>query len=992
MPHNVLIRLAAVALLCWAVGSPLGARELHGFRHFGSADGLSHNSVYALAQDHLGYIWVGTVDGLNRFDGYDFRVYRHQRERPDSLSSNLIASLRVAEDGTLWVGTANGLNRYLPEADAFRRVTGPGAPVGQVADLFSWRGKLCAIHADGLSCHAGDQWHAVALPRPEGVAGVTIAAAAVGPDGTLHLSARSADGRFWITRSDDPVRWRETAADAGIGPAIGVDRSGRIWWRDRADADPRSANDPVRLAWAFEENHDGIWVGTARGLVQHTASGRRLYQPGKGPNAFLQNFVRALLTDESGELWIGTHGGLFRSRPAFAPFRSIEYRAAGERSLSAPAVAALFFDGQALWVGTHGGGLDRVDAAGTISRFPGLGVREAPPENPTVWGIAPLAGDRLLLATRQGLFEFDTHASAGRLLEVRDPFGQLISLRAIAVGGDSRFWLAAASGLYEYAGDEHRMRWPLPARDGPRPIMTVESLLVEDDVLWLGTRENELVRFEPATDAVRSYRLERALAGEGIWQIHRSSDGSLLLGTGSGLIGFDEGRWKAQVILEPPAIPGSFVYSIGEDGAGHLWLGTNRGLVRYDPGTGDTRVFGEDSGTGLVEYNRRAVARLDQGALAFGGMTGLTRFDPAKVGTNRFDPPVVLTALELHTRDGVSRIPGPARREVRLPASASTVVFAFASLDYTAPSSNRFRYRMTGLEDEWVEAGTRRVASYSSMPPGSYVFEVAGTNSDGIWSRKQLALPVTVLPALWQTVWFRALVIAALVIAGVQLYRWRVRHLLAVERLRWRIADDLHDELSSELSGIAVTADLLQRSAPDPETRRRLESVRRTASRAVESLRDIVWYVNPDHDRGGAMVERFRTLGQRLFPDRKFQLRAGDAVEHLALPMTVRRNLYLIYKEALHNALRHSRARQIRVQLEGSDGRFHMRIADDGIGLGNAGKDGTGLLSMRRRAREIGACLEIDGSSAGTTVSLDLDLAKTRDGGESASWPRLGHG
>ena len=968
----------ALAGLLWPV--PPAARVLNGFQRYDSSQGLSHNSVYALAQDNLGYIWIGTADGLNRFDGYRFKIYRQDPERRDTLSSSLIRALLVDPAGTLWVGTEAGLNRYRPAHDDFEQL-----PAGseRIRTLFYWRDQLCAGHTRGLGCLRAGHWTPISLEPPEGQGTPSVWSAVVAVDGSAWLMVRAAaSGQRWIVQLDGETQhWQRLPDAGGIGTVIGIDGDGRTWWHagGPSTTSMQAADAADDQLWAFEQNDHGLWLGTNDGLVQQIGDERRRYRPGEGPNAFLRNFVRSLLTDSAGELWVGTHGGLFRSRPDFRPFRAVGYRPDVEGGLGAPAVAAIHAGaGGRLWVGTYGGGLSAIAPDGSVQTWPNLGSREPDASQAVVWDIADADDGGLLLATPRGLFAFDPATGSGRRLPVRDPFGEWISMRRVEPGLNGDYWLATTTGLAQLDNDHHRWRWPT----APQSVMGIESLLVEPDAVWIGTRENELVRFEPATGAERRHRLPTALAGEGIWQIFRTRSGRLLAGTGSGLIEMDEARWQTRLVLRPPQLPGSFVYSIAEDSQGRLWLGTNRGLVRYHPDTAQVLVFGPEEGTGNIEFNRGAVAKLPDGRMVFGGMDGLTLFPAAAVGVNELDPPLVLTRLELHTAAGVDVVPPAAVDRLELSPQVSTVGFEFAALDYTEPASNRYRHRLAGFEQRWVAAGDRRYATYSALPPGDYRFEAMGTNSDGRWSSKVLSLPVTVLPPFWQTWWFRLLVASLLAAAASWLYRRRVAHLLAVERLRWRIADDLHDDLSSELSGIAVTADLLRRSSDSTVDDELLGAIARTAQRSVDALRDIVWTVNPDHDRGSALVERFRALGQRLFPDQEFSLVVDGPVSDLGLPMAIRRNLFLIYKEALHNVLRHASAANIQATLRHQGAQLELIVEDDGIGPG-AGPDGTGLGSMRRRAHEIHGELSIEPRPGGGTrvaLQVGVKLARTRDG------------
>jgi signal transduction histidine kinase len=437
-------------------------------------------------------------------------------------------------------------------------------------------------------------------------------------------------------------------------------------------------------------------------------------------------------------------------------------------------------------------------------------------------------------------------------------------------------------------------------------------------------------------------------------------------------------------------LPGSAVYSVLEDGRGRLWLGTNQGLSCFDrhlPAAQRFRNYTVSDGLGSTEFNRHAAVLRADGSMVFGGMNGLTLFHPDRVRDNPYVPPVHLTRIEVASRDGVRGLQPEAVSELQLWPRDKTFGFEFAALNYTAPERNRYAYRLDGFDADWVHAGTRRSCQYTNIPPGSYVFRVKGSNNDGVWNEQGASLPVVVHPAFWQTWWFRALVaaiVAALVWAG---YRYRALRRLEMQRLRLRIAGDLHDDVSSDLSGIAMVADMVQGKTYLEEAERRdLVEVRDTALNMVDGVRDIVWYIDPEHDSLESMVIRMRTVAATLLRGIGFDLVTDLPGRSIAVPMAVRRDLYLIFKEALHNVVRHAGAERVVIELAIAGGRLRLRISDDGCGFDvETAKGGHGLRSMRRRAAEIGAELHLDSvKGSGTELRLEVDLARSRDGGRGS--------
>jgi signal transduction histidine kinase len=424
-------------------------------------------------------------------------------------------------------------------------------------------------------------------------------------------------------------------------------------------------------------------------------------------------------------------------------------------------------------------------------------------------------------------------------------------------------------------------------------------------------------------------------------------------------------------------LPGSIVYSILEDDRGRLWLGTNQGLVRFSPDTRQFRRYGTRDGLVNREFNRRAALRGQDGQLFFGGLRGVTAFDPDAIRENPYVPPVVITRMTKENRSSPVPINPYGRDQVALDYRDRVFTVGFAALNFTSPENNRYRYQLDGFEDDWVEAGTRRVVRYTNVPPGAYVFRVQGSNNDGIWNKEGASIRVSIDPPFWRTGWFQFLI--GVLIAGVlvAMYRVRVRHLLRIERLRLRIARDLHDDVASQLASVAIRSDLLRVTAElTADERAELRQMGSLVRQTTETLRDIVWFVDPEHDRPGALVEKMKTTASRLLGGLEYRFDASAPDEHdclRALDVRGRRNLFLIYKEALHNIARHAAAKTVQVTVRCPPETLELTICDDGTGFIPEDQStwGTGMKSMRRRAEQIGADLKISSEpDRGTTLCL----------------------
>ena len=1017
--HVVFALFGLVALL----PAPASAGELR-FEPMPGGEQLSHRSVHALAEDRDGFLWIGTMDGLNRYDGYGITVFRPKPDDPRALPSGIINALFNDRSGRLWIGTQGGLCRYDGQGGFVRYdlAGAAGTPIVAAAP------RRALVHTLGET-RAGLLWVGTGggLLRYEPETDRFLAAP--GEMGTEDIRALEEDegGRLWVLAYPRPPRparvFRldsmgaslETLPLGGTGPipwTFHRTLDGEFWLTSKRPVPPTArglsfpaGTVPANELWTRLVDRRGwLWLGGPQGLFLERDAAGAVLQAGSGFAAsWLHRTVLALHEDRSGTVWIGTLAGVLRWDPHAQPFQSHRHREGDPTSLSSSAISALAPGAgpgadDSLWVGTYGGGLNRWrPSAGAVSEH----YRHRPGDRTSlrddlVWSLYSEPGGRLWVGTERGLCSLDP---GSRRFTWHDLTAGKLYARVlrIAPGSRGQLWVSTLSGLYRYdptSGVVGAFPFTGDAR-GPS-AGAANALLVDGEDLWLGAEGGQLNRFDPATrrfdwlgapgEPVTPPVIEGGGQRRDIYDLYRDGAGDLWLATTDGLARFNPrsrafSQWGVR-----EGLPGSAVFSIRGDGAGRLWLGTNQGLSRFDPRAPAGRQFRNfdlADGLGTTEFNRGAALVSAGEDFIFGGIDGLTSFRPGEVLDNPYRPPVVLTSIEVSNRERTVSHPPRALARLELSHRDTTVAFEFAALAFTNPGRNRYAYQLEGFDAGWIEAGSERRVRYTSLPPGRYTFRFRGSNNDGVWNEVGGMLPVLVTPPYWETWWFRLLAAALLAAAGALAYRRRVLRLLEIERLRLRIAGDLHDDLSSDLSGIATLADLLRRRPTIAGAdRAQLGDVRDAALRMADALREIVWTINPEHDNLEAIVRRMRDLARRLLPDQElhFDLAAGDLPALVG--MELRRDLLLIYKEALHNIARHAHALRVEIRVRVDRDRLVLSIADDGVGFDTeVGSGGHGLGSMRRRAGRLGGTLAVDTRPGdGCRLELSVELPRTRDG------------
>jgi ligand-binding sensor domain-containing protein len=808
--------------------------------------GLSQSIVEAITQDERGFLWFATEDGLNRYDGYRFTVYRSIPGNAASLSYNETKTLCVARDGTVWVGVfQGGLNRLDPARETVTRwVHDPTDPSSLAAATV----RALTEAPDG-TMYAGTEGGG--LDRIDPHSG-RITHLPAGPGGLPHGDVRALttarDGTIWIGTNGGGL--------AHLDPASG----GLETFRNDPTHPGSLAHDAIRAL--LIDHHDTLWVGTYGGGVDRFDPSTRAFAHHRHDDADPESLggdrIRALYEDHVGALWVGTDGaGLDRRDPASGAFTHHRNAPLEPRSLSSDRVWSLFEDrSRVLWAGTYGGGLSKLD----LARKPFRHFRNLP-GNPDslgqniVWSLFE-HGDALWIGTDSGgLDRFDR--ASGRWTHFRHDPNDPASLsqdtvRVAFVDRDGTLWAATNGGglnrLNERTGRfthfrhdpadpgslaHDELRSIMQARDGalwigtygggldrldprtgaithhrndPRDPTSLSNDFVRtvvedrDGAMWVGTQGGGLNRLDPHGGTFRRYRNDPAdaasLSSDYVLAVLMTRDGTLWLGTfGGGLNRFDRStgrftRWGARDGLSSDSI-----YAMLEDEDGRLWLSTTNGLTRLDPKRGDCGTYDVRDGLQSNEFNGGSAHRTASGELLFGGINGFNAFFPAEIRTNPEPPVVAITEVSLFNRPlrpGVSRngrVPlaraAPYAETLRLAHDESVFSIEFAALHFSAPQKNRYAYRMEGFRPDWIPAdASQRVATFTGLPAGNYVFRVRAANCDGVWNDAGARLAITIDPPFWATWWFRAG--SSVLLIGVAA-TWFRSHLATV-RMRTQLA------------------------------------------------------------------------------------------------------------------------------------------------------------------------------------------------------------
>ena len=1009
------------------------------FERIPTAQGLPRFAVTAIIQDKIGFLWVGTKDGLYRHDGYTFTAFTHNPNNANSLSDSYINIGALFEDqaGYLWIGTNHGLNRLdLKTEKVTRFLHDPDDPASishnNVLAIHETRsGELWIGTERGLNRYDSrqdrftrflndpDDDHSLSTNLVNALCEDLTGKLWVGTMRGLHaLDRTSGDG----TQDARFTRYRSTPEASNRMPhefvmACHVDRAGHLaigtWGGGLLQFGPISRRFtqhthvpadltalPNNYVVAVHEDQAGhLWVGTWGGGLSTLDPATRQFHSytsdTNNPQRLLDARLFSVYEDRTGVLWVGTEGGLNKVPPRKKFVHHTEHPDDPLR-LTHGDVSAICEDrDDTLWVGTHGGGLQQIGpAAGQGQRFRTDAGRRTGLSSDDVSSIACDDADALWVGTiGGGLNRYDrarrpfTHYRHTR----QDPHS-LSSDDIYSVYKDRTgdLWIGTATGglnkLDEATGRFIRYRHD-PADSTTLSYDAVWPIYEDHTgVLWVGTISGGLNRFHRDTERFTRYQHDPqdpySISSDRILFITEDRRGALWIGTmGGGLNRFDRETGRFHRYAESEGVPFRNIACILSDEAGHLWLSTNEGLAKVDIQTANLTRYNAAKGLPEMPFNAGSCLHSARGNMYFGNMNGLVVFRPDDIWENQQEPPVVITGIELFNEPLPLDSSAHSIRHLTLSHKKNFIAFRFATLDFAAPLHNEYAYKLEGLDEDWVFANNRRYAGYPNLAPGHYTFRVKGANSDGIWNKDGSSVLVIITPPFWQNWWFQGLIIALFVVMLTVAYKFRVHHLLQVERTRQRIAEDLHDDISIKVSAIALGLDAVEQTGRlQASEQKRLRTIAQNARRLVKDLRDTIWIVDIEEDRLDRLVERMEKAAREMPEKRNVHFKAPRAVAPVPVKMEQRRDLFLLYKEALHNAARHAEASRINVNVDYTDQTLSVCVADDGVGFDPAevnGKRGRkGLVNMEKRRERLDGQLEIRSRQGhGTTVRFSMKIA-----------------
>lgn len=1046
------------------------------FSQIGSADGLPQKHVLCLLEDEMGFLWIGTEDGLYRYDGRQFKEFRSFPNDTTTLSHNYIVSMTEDKNGRIWVGTREGLCAYSKEQESFTRYYYDDGDFPAAENLilavmvdskgFVWYGTYQGLfRLDPASLDI-----MLFLPQPENPNSIQ--------DRIVWDLFEDNKGRMWFgTREGVAIYQNDGSFNFQVyrpePKSPGGLKTGRVWdfgqqpdgtiWLGTNDGVYRVIEEkegymferignipgnPNSLSYNFvqsimAEGNDRLWVATWTGgldeLVFKNAEKTAIdfihHQHVEGdPTTLNHNTVETMLRDRSGTLWVGTEAGLNKASPLSQKFNTIAHVAKNPGSLSTNNVTAMLQDRQGnIWMGTDGGGLNVVaqkdfeEGKNNFIVYRGSPARNGSLPHDNIYGLYQDSKGFLWVATYRGLaftniangiqqLKFSTLSTADGL-----PHHFIFDVLEIEAG---EYWVATYGKLarmyFDPANPSKKARFQWYDMDPSQPDALVNAttyILCKDRFgqVWIGTYDGLSQYAEKDGRAFFiNYKNKvgdtTSLSENLVNALHCDSKGRLWVGTMRGLNYMHQTaageRAEVKNFGAQNGFPNDFIHSIEEDEEGRLWLGTNQGLVVFNP---DAALKGEpcveqvyDFRDGLSDngFNDRASCKDASGRLLFGGPGGVSFFNPKEIPYNPHAPAMVITDFKLfnesvkpsQSKNALLNKSIARTGEIKLKHWQNVFTIEFTALDFTLPLKNQYKYKLEGFNKDWVNAGNDNAATFTNLSDGTYTFLVFGSNNDGVWSKEPARLVIKVLPPLWKTWW--AYLVYLLTIGGI-IYGWfryrlgvrvkEVERKNAIERARFeerellrnQNAADFHDELGHRLTKVSLFLELAERqSKGGSQLNAHLSKIKQHLAELSAGIRDMIWTLDPKKDSLYQTVIRLQEFGDRLFEHTGIQFQTSGntaAVDRFQMEPDVRRQVLLLFKEAMNNCLKHSNATKAGLEISVSNHFANFLFHDDGDGFtGTAEKQGYGLKNMKARADKISAEFYIESKpGGGTRISVN---------------------
>lgn len=978
-------------------------------REYGSHVGLSQSVVNCVIQDSKGFIWAGTQDGLNRFDGYSFKVYKPDIEDSTSISHNHIWIIFEDSKKNLWLGTyGGGLNFYDYNNDKFfhfkHSLNNPNSINGDdVRAIYEdGNGILWIGTKNGLNSFdpIKKKWTDYSIDSNSSV-----------PFKNIRDIYPHSDSELWL-------------ACYGSGLVLFNKETGKSTLFNLSDSETGSISS--NKVWKIIKDKKGIyWVITFGGGVNifdshnSTVTGKISFE--KFHQSEIDKNLTAIFETDDGEIFIGsdTQGMVIvdRSRKNLT---HIKYDVSNPNSLSNNGVWSFCKNNSGgYWIGTFGGGLNFFQSGG-IS-FEHITTNKGKPllNNPIVFSINKISKSEYVVGTYGGGISI-VNRTTGNAKYFTESNSKISSnyITSVVIENSSSYWFGTdGSGVSHYNPVENLFVNYNSINNEKLPNDFVKCMLIDSyNNIWVGTLQGlcniqnpekvepkfysdkvfkydirELLEIEPGIILIGTHGLgifihdvrkktfekikNELIENQQITALFKDINNTLWIGTrGHGLIKYDLLKNHAKLFTEKNGLSNNTVLGIEKDNYKNLWVTTNNGISKFDTNNFLFTNYFEIDGLLSNEFVQGAILKDEMGVIYAGSIKGIEIIHPEKFAVNKFNPSIEISKLTI--MDEEKPLVEIADSKLVLSFRENFIKIDFTSIDFTKPEKNLYRYKLSPGNSDWINLGTLHSVNFANLAPGKYFLELNGTNSDGIWSKNVRSLTIIIKPPFYNTFWFYSLLVLIIGFVVYRFYYLRIQKRLEMEKLRLKIASDLHDEVGSSLSQISINADMINYETNFEKIKSKSEFIRMKSGEMISTMNDVIWSIDSRNDNLINLVDRIKTTSLQFASSKNIKMDIDIRIENNERKLNVdfRQNLFLIIKEAVNNSIKHSGANCIELKFYEKNGQIKIIISDNGSGLPPSLKEtGNGLKNIIHRSEKIKGKLEFINSN-GLRIELEVNI------------------
>lgn len=986
--------------------------------HFGPEQGLSQNSIRCLLQDKNGKMWIGTSDGLNHFDGYDFVHVKREPFNISSLSSDHINGLYQDKYGRIWVGTESGLDVINEHGKWLFNVRLP-------SDGKKYITNVIGLNENVIAVSTLENLYVVDVDVNKNKTIIDLSGKL---DGKIRTLIPDKKGSLWIATTEGVLKLNCNAEGYNVVKKIRNDHvSALIPWQMSIDAQDNLwiiasgrllfvntkvdsiilsenvSDDDVLTSVNIDQGGD-LWIGSLEtGIyVYHiTNNGKLIPSENIHPenaNLYLNNTMIMSIYESNDKnediVWIGTaEKGLYKYSRSKNGFKHYENYFA-KNTQAASVYYSILNDKNFLWAGTSKGLFRKNVTNGQVEK---MKIKTPDVQAEAFYSLYKDLKGKIWAGTDGGLFYFN--AETNTFLPHPLPVPSFHNLKILKIIEDKKrtLWICTNRGLYSLEHGVHFRDYNSiikPLFNSGKNLVINDISEDEENGYWIGTSEG-LILLKDQTAKIFRHDISapQGLLDNWVIDIFCDSRSHMWIGTSKGLSKISKNENDVYCFdhyTEKNGLPNSFIYGILESDDQNLWISCNHGLIRFDPINFKIKTFKAEDGLMREEFNSGAATKDENGHLYFGGLGILVSFNPEKIISNQHSAGLILNSIRIMDKE-IDIYTITNSTPLKIGHGDKYIRLKFSATDYTNPIKNQYAYKIKGIHNDWIQNENDRVISLLNLPSGKHIMEVMAANSDGIWNQQgAISIPIIVSAPVWKQGWFLMAVGLFMMSFGYIYFRGHVRKKLMIEKIRLEenervrkiAAQDMHDDFGNTLTRIGILSQMAGHKLDQDKTREAkhlLQKIAENSTRLYQGTKDFIWALNPESDNLWETMVRIKDFAEDATSSSGLNFNSTGINEHLKncnLHPGTNRHVVMIMKEAITNTLKHAEATNAELSVFYENSSLEINWTDNGKGTSGDQNNGNGISNMKTRALKNGGKLVISKPEKGTKIQLKLNVSQ----------------